>query len=143
MNRILSIGSRPALLALLGLALAGCGPGWSEVSGTVRCDGKPLPFGTIQFLGPDGIPRASAIGADGTFSVRVRRGEAKVIVSCMEQPRLEQADGEASRGRAVARPEAGARLSLIPQRYADWTASGLTLVVTGGKQQQDFTLSSN
>ena len=44
-----------ALPLLLGVLLTGCGSGQEEVSGTVRYKGKPLPFGTIQFLGSDGV----------------------------------------------------------------------------------------
>jgi hypothetical protein len=38
-------------------------------------------------------------------------------------------------------PDGG--FSLIPRRYADWTASGLTVLVTDGKTVQDFDLASN
>jgi hypothetical protein len=90
------------LTALLLCALGtGCGSGQGEVSGTVRYRGKPLPFGTIQFLGQDGIPYAGRIQPDGTFSVRVPTGEAKVIVSCVDEARMNrfQAASMADRGR--------------------------------------------
>jgi hypothetical protein len=77
-----------ALLTLLLGALTGCGSGQGEVSGTVRYNGKPLSFGTIQLLGQDGIPRAGKIQPDGTFSVRVPAGPAKVIVSCVDDARM-------------------------------------------------------
>ena len=80
---------RAALLALLlGASAASCGWGQGEVRGTVRYNGKPLPFGTIQFLGSDGVPRAGAIGPDGTFAVRLPAGEARVIVRCVDEERL-------------------------------------------------------
>jgi hypothetical protein len=134
---------RAALLALLLGTLTGCGRGQGEVSGTVRCDGRPLPFGTIQFLGQDGVPCPAPIQPDGTFSARVPAGEAKVIVSCVDEPRLNRFTGElaASRGRVVPRASPG-NFSLIPPRYADWGASGLTVQVRRGNTVQDFELTS-
>jgi len=43
------------------------------------------------------------------------------------------------------RPPRGSpgNFSLIPQRYADWDASRLTVVVKRGKTVQDFDLTSN
>src|SRR5262245_21192430 len=116
---------RVGLLALL-LGTAGCGSGQGVVSGTIRYNGKPLPFGTIQFLGPDGIPRAGQIHSDGTFSVSVPAGPARVIVSCVAQPRPNQLTGPLAgrSGRAAAATLTSGTFALIPQRYADWNASG-------------------
>ena len=137
---------RDALVALLlGASLAGCGPGQGEVSGVVRVNGRPLPFGTIQFLGADGVPRAGKIQPDGTFSVGVPAGEAKVIVSCVDEARLNRLTAQlaSKQGRAAPPPPAAENFSLIPQRYADWNASGLTVLVQPGKTVQDFALTSN
>src|SRR5262249_20839967 len=100
---------RGVLAALLLCAsLTGCGSGQAEGSGTVRCNGRPLPGGTIQFLGPDGIPCAGPIGPDGTFSVRVPPGEAKVIVCCVGdgQPAQFAARSAGGPGRVAPRPAA-------------------------------------
>jgi hypothetical protein len=133
-----------ALLALLSCAVAGCGSGFAEVSGTVSCDGKPLPFGTIQFLGQDGVPRAADVRPDGTFSVQVPVGEAKVLVSCIDPGARRPAGGSASRdGRAAPRSGSSRNGSLIPQRYSDWNTSGLSVSVKRGKTTQDFALTSN
>ncbi len=148
MNRLRSLLSprptRAALLALLlgGLAV-GCGTSQGEVSGTVRYQGKPLAFGTVQFLGADGIPYAAQIQPDGTFSVRLPAGPAKVIVRCVDEARLSRAvSRSASRHSRTAVPGPVGNVSLIPQRYADWDASGLTVVVTPGQNVQDFNLVS-
>jgi hypothetical protein len=135
---------RAALLAVLLGALTGCGSGQGEVSGTVRCNGKLLPFGTIHFLGCDGIPRAGQIQPDGTFCVGVPAGEAKVIVSCLDEGRM-NAFGRSTAGRGRSAPPilSGQSFSLIPLRYADWNASGLTVVVKRGKTRQDFALTSS
>jgi hypothetical protein len=134
--------ARALLLALLVCAsIAGCGSGRGEVSGIVRYNGKPLPAGTIQFLGSDGIPCAGKIQPDGTFSVRVPIGEAKVIVSWVDEARMSRDLGQSAdrNGRAAPRPSATS-FSLIPQRYADWNASGLSVLVESGKTLHDFAL---
>jgi hypothetical protein len=136
---------RTVLLAVvLGAALAGCGSGQAEVSGTVRYNGKPLTHGTIQFLGPDGIPYAGTIQADGTFCVRVPVGQAKVIVSCVDESKLNRLTSKAagSQNRTAPASTSAASLSLIPQRYADWNASGLTVLVKSGQTVQDIALTS-
>jgi hypothetical protein len=128
------------LALLLGGSIAGCGSGVGEVGGTVRYNGQPLPFGTIQFLGRDGVPRAGKIQADGTFSVPVPAGEAKVIVSCMDEPQMGAVNGELTARERRAAPRFVGGTSLIPQRYADWSASGLTVRVKRGRTVQDFAL---
>jgi hypothetical protein len=136
---------RAALLVLLlGVSVTGCGSGQGEVRGTVRYKGKPLPFGTIQFLGRDGLPYAGKIQPDGTFSVQVPAGEAKVIVSCVDEARMSRYTRQLTAGRGrIAPPPSSGNFSLIPRRYADWNASGLTVLVERGQTVQDFTLTSN
>jgi hypothetical protein len=144
----LSNGFRPVRAALaavlLSTAVAGCGAGRGEVTGIVTLDGKPLPFGTIQFLGPDGIPCAGAIGPDGSFSVQVPVGEARVLIVCLDEAQVRQVGSQlaAARGRAAPPPPVSGPFSLIPQRYGDWTTSGLTISVTRGTNLQDFFLTS-
>ena len=147
MKRIRSVCGRcpgqVGLALLLCVSIGGCG-GLGEVRGTVRCNGKPLPFGTIQFLGRDGLPHAGPIGPDGTFAVAVPAGEAKVIVSCLPEAGTNRVNGPstASAGRAAPPASAQAKRSLIPPRYADWDASGLTVRVERGPMTQDFALTS-
>jgi hypothetical protein len=126
-------------------SLAGCGSGSGEVSGTVRFNGKPLPFGTIQFLGQDGIPCSGAIQSDGTFSVTVPAGQARVIIRCVDETRLSHFTSRMAgrHGRAASPMSAPGQDSLIPQRYSDWDTSRLTVLVQSGKTVQDFDLTSN
>jgi hypothetical protein len=140
------LGGRSALPALLVCAsLTGCGSGDGEVTGTVRYKGKPLSFGTIQFLGQDSRPRAAPIQPDGSFLVQVPTGKAKVIVSCVDEAKLKHLAPQsvAGDGRSAAGRLANANISLIPRRYADWDASGLTVVVETGQTVQDFALPPN
>jgi hypothetical protein len=133
----------PAFL-LLTTCLVGCDAGLHEVSGTVFYDGNPLPAGTIQFLGADGVPRAGDIGADGTFSVQVPMGEAQVIVASMKEVRKKTAKTgpEPAGVRSAPAANAPGLESRIPMRYASWATSGLSVTVTSGKQVQDFSLTS-
>jgi hypothetical protein len=132
------------LAALLGAALTGCGAGQAEVSGTVRYNGKPLTHGTIQFLGAEGIPYAGTIQADGTFSVQVPVGQTRVIVSCVDEGKLKRSTTRvaASHNRAAVASTSAVNAPLLPQRYADWNASGLTVLVKSGGTVQDFALTS-
>jgi hypothetical protein len=152
MHRLRSLShSRPAraalLALLLGVSVAGCGPGKGEVSGTVRYKGRPLSSGTIQFLGPDGVPCAATIQPDGSFAAQVTAGEAKVIVSCVDEPRLTGLTKQLAAGgpgrAAPPRVPSGGNFSLIPLRYGDWDASGLTVLVDRGGTRQDFDLPPN
>jgi hypothetical protein len=137
---------RAALLALLLCGpVVGCGAGTGEVTGTVRYNGKPLPFGTVQFLGQDGIPYTARIQPDGTFSVRVPAGPARVIVTCVDEARVSRPASKpaAPHGRLTAASAPEGTSSLIPQRYSDWDASGLTVQVQPGRTEQDFNLTPN
>ena len=130
------------LAALLSLGLSGCGAGAGDVSGTVRYRGKALTQGTIQFLGRDGIPRAATIAADGSYALTMPAGDTKVIVTSVDEERMRRFTTTLSgRGGRVASPTLPTQgLSRIPQRYADWDASGLTILVVSGKNDNDVTL---
>ena len=84
--------------------ITGCGSGKAEVSGVVLFNGQPLPFGTIQFLGPDGIPCSGRIQADGTYSVQAAVGEAKVIVSCVDEAQMTRLTTQQMSGQGRAAP---------------------------------------
>jgi hypothetical protein len=80
------------------------------------------------------------IGPDGTYSVPVPTGEAKVIVSCVDEDRLNRITTQAANhGRGAPLP-ANVKVSLIPQRYTDWDASGLMVRVERGQTVRDFDL---
>lgn len=151
MYRLLTIvhPRRPVLLALVAIGLcstlAGCGSGVGELHGTVRYNGKPLEQGNIQFLARDGIPRTARIGPNGAFSVSLPAGSAKVMVVSVDERQLGRfTSAMAGRGAAGVR-SAPPRMpkgnfSRIPQRYADWDTSGLTIEVGSGTTTHDFTL---
>ncbi len=132
---------RSLVPVLLGcLVLPGCGAGQGEVRGTVRYEGKPLPFGTIQFLPADGVPRAARIEADGSYVVTLPVGTAKVIISCVDAARLHRATAQLRTASGRAAPPVQEMVSLIPAAYADWNTSGLRVLVEDGSTVQDFAL---
>jgi hypothetical protein len=151
MVRLLTIIRRPhavrVLLVALGLGavLAGCRPSQGELRGTVTYNGKPLQQGNVQFLAQDGIPRTARIGPDGKFMVAMPAGTAKVLVVSVDEQKLGQfttalAGRGGPAGRAAPPRMPRGSFSQIPQRYADWDASGLTVEVASGATVHDFAL---
>jgi hypothetical protein len=116
---------------------------WTDASGTVRYKGKALCGGTIPFLGSDGAAYPAKIGADGTYRARVRVGQAKVLVSCVDEARmvehLRKLSDFTRRAKTGAAPESRS-FSLIPERYAAWSTSGLKASIQAGKNTHDFDL---
>jgi hypothetical protein len=121
----------------------GRGPGLADVTGTVRYKGKALGGGTIPFLGSDGAAYPARIGADGAYRVRVRVGDAQVLVSSIDEGRMVehlQKLSDFTRGsKAGVAPESRS-FSLIPEEYAAWGTSGLKVSIRGGKNTHDFDL---
>jgi hypothetical protein len=109
----------------------------------VRYKGKALKGGTIPFLGSDGAAYPAWIGADGAYRVRVRVGEAKVLVSCIDEGRVVehlQKLSDFTRGaKAGAAPESRS-FSLIPEKYAAWDTSALKVTIQTVKDSHDFDL---
>jgi hypothetical protein len=74
----------------------------------------------------------------------VPAGEAKVIVSCVDEAGMSRFTRRlaANRSRVAAPPVSTRNFSRIPQRYTAWNASGLTVLVEGGQTVKDFALVS-
>jgi hypothetical protein len=149
MQSLYALGGRrhrfAAILAvLLCQTLTGCAGRLAGVSGIVRYDGKPLSHGTIQFLGTDGIARAGTIQPDGSFSVQVPVGVAKVIVTCFDEAQMKHVSAALAgkQGRVTPPSPAGHCFTKIPQCYADWDASGLAISVEGDETVHDVVLTS-
>jgi len=132
-------------LGLMGLALClGCGyspdlPPLAKVTGTVTLDGKPLTRGSVQFVpdeskGITGPPSVGAIGPDGTYTMTTAGvsgaivGWHKVAVEARQEVDLSQGSWAPS---------------LIPEKYNNPNASGLTAEVKAGQSNVvDLALSS-
>jgi hypothetical protein len=114
------------LLAVLTLALPGCGGGLASVQGKVTYDGDALDTGTVQFhpVG-DGPVAYGQIQPDGTYRIKtgtesgVAPGEYRVSVTA-DAPVTEALNPDGSE----ALPE-----SLIPDKYRSPATSGLTFTV--------------
>lgn len=88
-----------AAFSILVLHLTGCGGGVGEVSGKITYKGKPVVYGTVGYVGSDGLPRSARINPDGTYTVKdVASGEAKITV-VSELPAQGQAKGAGRAGR--------------------------------------------
>lgn len=138
------------LMAVSGLVFsAGCGAKVATVSGKVTFQGKPIVYGTVSIMGPDGIAQSGAIEPDGSFTVRgVGIGEGKVAVTSFKPPDG-TAGGKAKGGgrdagagddeRKPAQPDAAVSPEVIknwfpiPAKYGDHKQSGLTVPVGDGK----------
>jgi len=119
---------------LVCLVLTGCGggpdlPPVAPVSGSVSIDGKPLPRGTVQFVpdaskGTNGAPAVGNINATGRYTLKTAGvegaivGHHKVRVEARQEPKNEMDTMP---------------LSLIPEKYNDENASGLTFEVKAGQ----------
>lgn len=133
------------VLVTSAVCLSGCG-GQSgsklkriHVTGTVKLDGKPLPQGTISFIGNDAnaVNAAAEIDASGRYSLSTQQkgdgipaGSYKVRIESWATPPKMVATGV----------EPGK--SAIPDRYAAIESSGLTATVEGKSKAQviDFNL---
>lgn len=124
-------------LPLALVAAMGCGDGrvklpTAPVAGTVTYQGKPLGFGKIIFFHPSGQAAGSNIAADGAFKLTAYQGQNRVAIECFEADRP---------GSTKARSRMMTDKSLIPDRYANYSTSGLTFEVKPGEDNKaEFTL---
>jgi ABC-type glycerol-3-phosphate transport system substrate-binding protein len=127
-----------ALLAVA--ALAGCGGGHASISGEVTYNGRPLPSGTITFLGQAGHKRVAAADIhDGKFEIPdLEAGPVKVTVVTLPPDH----GGRPPTGQAIAAPAEmpAGKYVPIPYRYASPDFSGLGYDVTPGPQTKVFEL---
>jgi hypothetical protein len=122
------------------LAGTGCGPRLGHVTGKVLYNNKPLPSGTVLFVGPEGSRRGfSPIGPDGTYRIEnVPVGPVKIAV--VSEPRVPPG---LMRGQAPGpQPPDQAKNDYvpIPARYENPNQSGLTYTVESGRHTKDLTL---
>jgi len=121
-----------ALSAPLALAALRC-QGRGDVSGKITFQGKPVVFGTILFVGSDGILRQSNIEKDGSYAVRgVRTGEARVAVHSPNPRRITVLEGPAY-------PDVPGWVAL-PKKFESIDTSGLTYTVHRGSNMIDIEL---
>lgn len=153
--------ARRAAHALLGGLLvvvpSGCGAaGTSDVTGTVTVRGAPVVYGTVTFVGRDGTPHPGPIQPDGRYAVAgVPAGEARIAVISPTVPRAEakldvpsDLDPEQRQALEQERAAVVARVAgidrkkwqPIDKKYADFSASGLTVTLAPGPGVHDIDL---
>jgi hypothetical protein len=104
----------------------------APVSGKIVYQGKPLGFGRVIFFHPSGHAAGAELSPDGTFKLTAYQGSNAVAVECLDVDRP---------GSGKVRLRTGGDKSLIPDRYANYSISGLTLdVKPGEKNNVEFTL---
>ena len=124
-----------AWLLVVAVALSGCGSG-SVVSGKVVYKGDTLKTGEVSFISADGKSRSGLIGADGKYEIiDAPLGDVTIVVVAT---RVEGGSAESPLGTAGGK--APTVRSIIPRRYGDPKASGLTYRVTRGRQVKDVEL---
>ena len=131
-----------ALLAALA-TLPGCGadkpkPAPSEtLTGTVRLDGKLLPYGSVTFHPKEGRPLKAIIQLDGTYRLRKPpAGEVKVVVHTGPAPK-----GMAAPGGAAGKVPVLETIE-IPPRYTDAETTVLRYRVTPDEDEYHIELRS-
>jgi hypothetical protein len=130
--------ARPAVLGVLVLSLGCSRLQTTSVSGVVRFQGQPLAGGTVTFVDTDNQKRHSAIGKDGRYRVEgPAPGTARIVV--VSHPRVPEGFNPARPGQPGGKA-AEEKRDNVPKRYADVETSGLSVVVSGGKQTHDIDL---
>jgi hypothetical protein len=115
------IARRWGWLGLL-VVLAGCGPGKTEVSGTVRYKGEPLTSGDVLVIDADGMPHTSPISDHGSYAARgVPVGPVRFAVQVLDK---RDKDGK----------------PLLPARYAAVGTSGLSTTLKRAPNTFDLEL---
>lgn len=136
---------RAGLLAVLvgALASAGCtsagsyeGDARAAVSGQVTFDGKPLPYGTINFLGGSGGRGASTAIQNGAYSIPEEQGPnaGTYKVSIIGY-------GKAPAGESESDESADLGPQVVPKKYN--AESTLQAEITVGENVHNFELTTN
>jgi len=115
-------------VALLFVALSGCGRSPGTVSGKVTYQGKNLKGGGVTFISAEGQPSGSAkINEDGTYEVRdIRSGKYRIAVET--ESLLPQRDANAQYGKGAVKAPAGKNMgppsdAQIPEGYKPSSAA--------------------
>jgi hypothetical protein len=124
--------------------LAGCGPSYGSVSGTITLGGDPLPGGMVSFMSEDGSVVSAYVELDGTYRANnVPTGLARVTVYPTEH--TDPASGEVLKNqgrdpRIKDAPRTGPPPVPVPIRYGAADTSGLSVNVSKGETRYDIPL---
>ncbi len=122
-----------ALVAIL--VLAGCGPSFNKVSGTVSYKGKKLTMGTITFVGDDSKKTFTTIAGNGFYeAIEPPLGKVKVSIAVKPPPNIPVPKGLEKGATQKIEPV------IIPPNYGDANKSGLTTEIKSGSNTYDIDL---
>ena len=132
------------------------------MSGKITYKNKPVVYGSVSFVGSDGLPRAARINPDGTYTVKdVAAGEAKITVDSVLPSAQPAAGGRGPRGGEklppemanverggdvrgetpeVVDPQVAKNWFPIPKDYADITKTKLRFTLRKGQNTHDIQL---
>jgi predicted small lipoprotein YifL len=111
--------------------LAGCGksyPDYYPVTGKVYYRDQPLTTGVVMFQPPSGPPATGQIQSDGSFTL-VTHGRADGAMPGLNQVRITAREMKADAA------EMALGKHLIPERYSQFSTSGLTAEVSAGDNE--------
>lgn len=156
--RTCNLGICVAAVMFASASLAGCsgggggsstGPKTSPVSGTVTQGGKPLEGATIRFVRADGKGGAAGrTDANGRYTLSTAKpgdgaeaGQYKVAITKFEQAAATGSSSEKDYVPPKEGESAPPPKSLLPEKYGNPDASGLTATVKdSGENKFDFTV---
>lgn len=125
--------SIPCFILSLGLtaALAGCGKGKGDLSGTVKHQNKLVQSGSVRVLGSDRIPRVTAIKEDGTYTItQIPVGNVQIAVNSPSPMGMKELPPNKF-GKTNMPPD-NPNWFAIPPKYAEFDTSGITFAIRKG-----------
>lgn len=121
----------------MALPFVGCGehlPGAAPVAGVVTLDGKPVTSGTVIFSPAKGLPAHGELDSQGRFVLSTyQEGDGAIIG---EHRIAVVAVTEDDDSQHFERPPTKPVRSLLPERYASKTTSGLSFEVKQGEHNE-------
>lgn len=140
------------LTVVLGCSKSPYSVGYTDVSGKVLLDGKPLPGGQVSFVAVNGdIASRGDIGEDGKYQIKAPIGEVRIGIdnSLLKPP--DPGRGRPPKGmlhgtkqgfvKDPDKPPLKGRYVALPTTYMDPALSGLKYTVKPGSQTYDIQLS--
>jgi hypothetical protein len=110
-------------------------PGNDLITGTIRFDGKPLTYGSIEFYDAGGNHKKTFIGTDGSYRMaNTFDGEVKVVIT-LGPPPVPVAAPSGAHGKKIEFEEID-----LPARYRDPEKTDLRYKVSKGSNRIDIDL---
>lgn len=135
-------------LLVIVLAFFFSGPKRATVSGRITFQGKPVIWGSVVLVGPDGRCAAGRIEQDGTYRVENASTGAVTVGVISRDPLVQNwaTNLKSTRNRPTAKlfsakpPVDRNRWFPLPAHFEEPASSGVTLSIKGGTNETDITL---